>query len=227
MLLVLYAKIHIWLVVIMKFSDVKEKHIYNVIFDPVKRCEFDKRHLALVLKKNNDKRTCIVIPLTSEDNGDGVNKINIGCIDSLPTSLKCNNTYAVINQTRTVNVSRFIALKEMINGVNTPIDCPVDDDIFQTALQYAILELVFVYSSDEKMNIFNSLFQKAKLDKCVELAYNIRRMNSNIEKYIGNKNKLEKELESLLTDFEYTLSKRDIDNGILDIFERALLTNNK
>ena len=115
----------------------------------------------------------------------------------------------------------------MINGVNTPIDCPVDDDIFQTVLQYAILELVFVYSSDEKMNIFNSLFQKAKLDKCVELAYNIRRMNSNIEKYIDNKNKLEKELGSLLTDFEYTLSKRDIDNGILDIFERALLTNNK
>ena len=105
----------------MKFSNVKEKHIYNVIFDPVEPCEFDKKHLALVLKKNNDKKTCIVVPLTSEDNGDGVNKINIGYISTLPTSLKCNNTYAVINQVRTVNVSRFIALKEVIGGVNTPI----------------------------------------------------------------------------------------------------------
>ena len=27
----------------MKFSNVKEKHIYNVIFDPVEPCEFDKK----------------------------------------------------------------------------------------------------------------------------------------------------------------------------------------
>lgn len=209
----------------MKFSNVKEKHIYNVIFDPVKPCEFDKKHLALVLKKNNDKKTCIVVPLTSENNGDGINKINIGCINTLPTSLKCNNTYAVINQVRTVNVSRFISLKEIICGVNTPIDCPVDDGVFQTVLQYAISELVFIFSADEKMNIFNSLFQKAKLDKCVELAYNIRRMNAQIDEFVNEKNILEKELGLLLADFEYTLDKKEIDNGILEIFEKALLTN--
>lgn len=54
----------------MKFSDIKVKHIYNVIFDPVRDCEFNGKHLALVLKQNNDKRTFIVMPLTSEPNGD-------------------------------------------------------------------------------------------------------------------------------------------------------------
>lgn len=209
----------------MKFSNVKEKHIYNVIFDPVEPCEFDKKHLALVLKKNNDKKTCIVVPLTSEDNGDGVNKINIGYISTLPTSLKCNNTYAVINQVRTVNVSRFIALKEVIGGVNTPIDCPVDDGVFQTVLQYAISELVFIFSPDEKMDIFNLLFQKAKLDKCIELAYNIKRANAKIEELSNDKDLLEKELGLLLADFEYVLDKKEIDNGIQDIFEKSLLTN--
>ena len=209
----------------MKFSNVKEKHIYNVIFDPAEPCEFDKKHLALVLKKNNDKKTCIVVPLTSEDNGDGVNKINIGYISTLPTSLKCNNTYAVINQVRTVNVSRFIALKEVIGGVNTPIDCPVDDGVFQTVLQYAISELVFIFSPDEKMDIFNLLFQKAKLDKCIELAYNIKRANAKIEELSNDKGLLEKELGLLLADFEYVLDKKEIDNGIQDIFEKSLLTN--
>ena len=75
------------------------------------------------------------------------------------------------------------------------------------------------------MNIFNSLFQKAKLDKCIELAYNIRRMNAQIDEFVNDKNILEKELGLLLTDFEYTLDKKEIDNGILEIFEKALLTN--
>lgn len=211
----------------MKFSDVKEKHIYNVIFDPVEPCEFDKKHLALVVKKNNDKKTCIVVPLTSENNGEGLNKINIGHINTLPTSLKCNNTYAVINQVRTVNVSRFMTLKELINGINTPIDCPVNDCIFQTILQYVISELVFIYSSDEKMNIFNLLFHKAKLDKCIELAYNIKKANDKIEEFLKDKESFENELRILLTNFEYDLDKKDIDNGILEIFKNVLLTNGK
>ena len=39
----------------MRFSDIKVGYIYNVIFDPVRDCEFDGRHLAVVLKRNNDK----------------------------------------------------------------------------------------------------------------------------------------------------------------------------
>lgn len=48
----------------MKFSDIQVGYIYNVIFDPVRNCEFNGKHLALVLKRNNDKQTFIVMPLT-------------------------------------------------------------------------------------------------------------------------------------------------------------------
>lgn len=97
----------------MRFSDILVKHIYNVIFDPVRFCEFDGKHLALVLKRNNDKRTFIVMPLTSEPNGVGVNKIKLDTITSLPLSMRNNDTYAVFNQIRTVNADRFIALKKV------------------------------------------------------------------------------------------------------------------
>ena len=35
----------------MRAGDIKAGHIYNVIFDPVRDCEFDGKHLAVVLKK--------------------------------------------------------------------------------------------------------------------------------------------------------------------------------
>ena len=82
----------------MRFSDIKVGYIYNVIFDPVRNCEFNGKHLAVVLKRNNDKSTYIVMPLTSAPNGVGVNKIKIGAMNCLPTSLKSNETYAVFNQ---------------------------------------------------------------------------------------------------------------------------------
>lgn len=33
------------------FSEIKEQHIYYVDFDPVKTCEFNGKHLVIVLKK--------------------------------------------------------------------------------------------------------------------------------------------------------------------------------
>ena len=40
----------------MRYSDIKEKYVYYVDFNPVKACEFNNNHLAVVLKKNNDKK---------------------------------------------------------------------------------------------------------------------------------------------------------------------------
>ena len=62
--------------------------MYYVDYEPVKNGEFNGWHLSVVLKKNNDKATFIVMPLTSSPNGDGVNKINIGKITGLPPSIK-------------------------------------------------------------------------------------------------------------------------------------------
>lgn len=44
----------------MRFSDVKVGYIYNVIFDPVRDCEFDGKHLAVVLKKIMIKRLLLL-----------------------------------------------------------------------------------------------------------------------------------------------------------------------
>ncbi len=106
----------------MKFSHIKPRSIYIVDFDPVRQCEFNGRHLALVLKRNNDKNTFIVMPLTSSPNGENINKINIGNIDTLPPSLRNNITYAVFNQIRTVKADRFIALKDGNKRVNSYVD---------------------------------------------------------------------------------------------------------
>jgi PemK-like protein. len=101
----------------MQFSDILVQHLYFVNFDPVQQCEFDRQHLALVLKRNNDNRTFVVMPLTSQPNGDGVNKKRLGMISMLPPNLATNVTYAVFNQVRTVNASRFSSIK---NG-GTPV----------------------------------------------------------------------------------------------------------
>ena len=234
----------------MRFSDVQVRHVYNVIFDPVRNCEFNNTHLAVVLKKNNDKRTCIVMPLTSESNGVGVNKIDIGNISTLPNSLKSNTTYAVYNQVRTVNVNRFIALKEVIGGVNTPIQCPMSEEIFDRILQLAILELTYHYNIDDKMKIFEKLYNEQKVNKCLDIAYNIIKANKKIQlkniKIENNKEnselikeeilKLQKgtdslsiELNNLLKNLNYTLSQEHILNGVQEVFENAkgALTNDE
>ncbi|MDR1550194.1 MAG: type II toxin-antitoxin system PemK/MazF family toxin [Hungatella sp.] len=60
----------------MRFSDVKVQHIYSVDFDPVNICEFNRKYFAIVLTKNIDKKTVIVMPLTTSSNGEGENKVN-------------------------------------------------------------------------------------------------------------------------------------------------------
>ena len=62
----------------MKAQEIKLKHIYYVDYEPTQKGEFGKKHLAVVLKKNHDKITFVTIPLTSKDNGVGINKISLG-----------------------------------------------------------------------------------------------------------------------------------------------------
>lgn len=202
----------------MKYSDINIGSIYNVDFDPVRSCEFDKIHLALVLKKNNDKKTLIVLPLTSSSKGDKVNKINLGKLDCLPTSLNKTDTYAVYNQVRTVNANRFISLKECdIDGNNNPIDCKMNDIQFDMLLKLIINEICFSYDTDKKMELYLSLYYQEKLKKCISLAYMIKKSGK-------ESNLLQSELASLLYGFQYTLSQTELDNGIDIIFKNALKT---
>lgn len=96
----------------MKSNQVKVGHIYYVDFDPTKTGEFGKKHLAVVLKKNNDKITFVVIPMTSKESGLGINKVSLGKLTCLPSNLQSADSYAVVDQLRTVNSDRFYELKD-------------------------------------------------------------------------------------------------------------------
>ena len=166
----------------MRFSDIKVGYIYNVIFDPVRDCEFDGKHLAVVLKKNNDKATFIVMPLTSAPNGVGVNKIKLGAMNSLPSSLKTNDTYAVYNQVRTVNADRFIALKEG----SAVKECPMEKHIFHKLLFLGLREMVYSIPQEERIVILKSVYEAELISKAKDIAYQIVKLrkdeNPNKEK---------------------------------------------
>lgn len=217
----------------MRFGDIKVRHIYNVIFDPVRYCEFNQKHLALVLKKNNDKQTFVVMPLTSEPNGDGVNKIRVGSIESLPSSLKSNETYAVFNQIRTVNASRFISLKEG----DKIIDVNIDDELFLKLLDLGTSDIMFDLTYDEKIRLYKSKYDQTRVSKAINLAYNILALKNQVtalikddedNPLIKDKNmeiqRISLEIKDTLNNVEYTLSSNHINNGIdkilADILEK-------
>lgn len=199
----------------MRFSNIKVRHIYNIIFDPVRYCEFDRKHLALVLKQNNDNQTFIVMPLTSESNGNGVNKIKLDTINSLPTSLRGNDTYAVFNQVRTVNADRFIALKEGPNIVESRID----DKVFYKLLYLGIKELMYNLNQDEKLELLQKAYEEECVAKAKDLAYNILRLERVAEDKSKEIESIKSEIKGILKDISYTLEQKYIDDGIKDIFD--------
>lgn len=202
----------------MRFSDIYVKHIYNVIFDDVRPCEFDGKHLALVLKRNNDRMTYIVMPLTSEPNGDGVNKIKLGTIASLPSNLRNNTTYAVFNQIRTVNASRFMALKEDSN----PIQSKIDDQTFNNLLCLGISELQLNLSQDEKISLLKGLYQKECVIKAKDLAYSILKIKKGIENREEKIVSIKNEIKHTLDNIPYILEQKYVDDGIKDILDDSL-----
>ncbi len=202
----------------MKFSHIKPRSIYIVDFDPVRQCEFNGRHLALVLKRNNDKNTFIVMPLTSSPNGENINKINIGNIDTLPPSLRNNITYAVFNQIRTVKADRFIALKDGNKRVNSY----VDENTFLNILQYAVNELTFHLDLDKKVNFCKELYNQACVDKAINSAYNIIKLQRELDINHKEITFLYKSIAEDLATVQYSLAQEHVNAGIQDIFMKAL-----
>lgn len=200
----------------MRFTDINVGYIYNVLFDPVRICEFNGKHLGLVLKKNNDKNTFIVMPLTSAISGDGINKINIGQINSLPSSLKTHCTYAVLNQIRTVNANRFIALKE---GTDVK-QCPIDSPLFNKLLTLGIRELTISLSQDQRLQILKKVYENECIISAIDMAYTI------IKKQKKNENTEELCLKTkkILYGINYALilEPKHIKDGIDKIFSDIL-----
>lgn len=201
----------------MRFSDIKVGYIYNVIFDPVRECEFDGKHLVVVLKRNNDKATFIVMPLTSAPNGVGVNKIKLGAMNSLPSSLKTNDTYAVYNQVRTVNAVRFIALKEG----SAVKECPMEKHIFHKLLFLGLREMVYSIPQEERIEILKSVYEAELISKAKDIAYQIVKLRKEEN---PNKEKIDEllvQISETIKGIAYSLDKQLVKDGIDTIFDEA------
>ena len=201
----------------MRFSDIKVGYIYNVIFDPVRDCEFDGKNLAVVLKKNNDKATFIVMPFTSAPNGVGVNKIKLGAMNSLPSSLKTNDTYAVYNQVRTVNADRFIALKEG----SAVKECPMEKQSFHKLLFLGLREMVYSIPQEERIEILKSVYEAELISKAKDMAYQIVKLRKEEN---PNKEKIDEllvQISETIKGITYSLDKQLIKDGIDTIFDEA------
>ena len=201
----------------MRFSDIKVGYIYNVIFNPVRDCEFDGKHLAVVLKRNNDKATFIVMPLTSAPNGVGVNKIKLGAMNSLPSSLKTNDTYAVYNQVRTVNADRFIALKEG----SAVKECPMEKYIFHKLLFLGLREMVYSIPQEERIEILKSVYEAELISKAKDIAYQIVKLRKDEN---PNKEKIDEllvQISETIKGITYSLDKQFVKDGIDAIFNEA------
>lgn len=206
---------------LLKYSEIYVQHIYNVIFDDVRECEFNGKHLALVLKSNNDKKTFIVMPLTSEPNGNGKNKEKIGKIKTLPISLRNNDTYAVFNQIRTVNANRFISLKE---GTNNNAKVKIDDALFIKLFNLAITDITYNLEQDKKISLLKNLYEKECIIKAKKLAYDIirlKKINSEESEINSEINRIKLQIKDIIDNIPYNLSQIDIDNRIKDIFENV------
>lgn len=210
----------------MKYSDVLEKHIYTVDFNPVRNCEFNDKHLAVVLKKNIDIRTVIVVPLTKSSNGEGVNKCNIGKIASLPNNLKNTDSFVVYNQVRTVNCNRLYALKD---DSNSRINANVDDTVFDQILSLCLDELSDGFSIEGKLDYYLDRYIQNVIETVTNIAYDIKRLtNTNKENNKSKIKELQLKIVSLLSiDIGYNKYIKDIDkeNGIDDIIEQCLRTS--
>jgi hypothetical protein len=187
-----------------------------VDYEPVRDCEFNGLHLSVVLKKNNDKHTFVVMPLTSSANGDGVNKIKIGKIARLPTNIKSKDTYAVFNQVRTVNANRFRALKSGKNRVTVPMD----SSIFQSLYVLFMRDTLYNLDHDIKITILKKAYDEERFSKAVDLAYTViklQRIGAIEEKITALKN----EIKEIITDASYPLDAKQTADGIQVIFNEV------
>lgn len=202
----------------MRYSDVKERYIYYVQFNPIEGNEFDRNHLSVVLKKNNDKRTAIVMPLTSSKIGQGKNKVLLPEITSLPQRLKGDKSYAVYDQVRTVDFKRFQPVfKDSIS--QEIVEVKIDDNDFKTLLDLGTREMEKTLSIDEKMDIYRSKYNQCANEKIINLAYEIKRNEGNEEKIRC----IENEIKGILyNNIEYTFKEADKENGIESIINKII-----
>ena len=157
------------------------------------------------------------MPLTSAPNGVGVNKIKLGAMNSLPSSLKTNDTYAVYNQVRTVKADRFIALKEG----SAVKECPMEKYIFHKLLFLGLREMVYSIPQDERIEILKSAYEAELISKAKDMAYQIVKLRKD---EIPDKKQIDEflvQINETIKGVTYSLDKQLVKDGIDAIFNEA------
>jgi mRNA-degrading endonuclease toxin of MazEF toxin-antitoxin module len=201
-----------------KSTDIKIGHIYYVDYEPVRDGEFNGKHLSVVLKRNNDKYTFVVMPLTSSTNGDRVNKIKIGKMAGLPPSTRNKDTFAVFDQVRTVNANRFMAVKDAGNR----IDVAMEGDVWLNLFELAVRDIVFNVPQDEKIAMLKKAYDRERFNKAKDLAYTVIKLRNSGAAADEKITALKDEIRDTLKDASYVLDAKQAANGIQKIFDEAV-----
>ena len=135
----------------MKANEIKVGHIYYVDYNPVKAGEFGKQHMGIVLRKNENEITFVTIPLTSNEMGK--NKINLGKLECLPERLRKKESYAVLDQIRTVSSKRF---EPIYDDTAKRIDAIVPKELLIIIYKAAIKAFLKDVDAEDVIKIFLS-----------------------------------------------------------------------
>ena len=138
-------------------------------------------------------------------------------MNSLPSSLKTNDTYAVYNQVRTVNADRFIALKEG----SAVKECPMEKHIFHKLLFLGLREMVYSIPQEERIEILKSVYEAELISKAKDIAYQIVKLRKDEN---PNKEKIDEllvQISETIKGITYSLDKQLVKDGIDTIFDEA------
>lgn len=211
----------------MYFERIKEKHIYYVDFNPFKGNEFGLKHMAIVLRKNKNDRTLMVMPLTSKKDDTGKTiEINVS---GLTENLSKNKSHAVFNKVRVVSPERFSHVMDK----KSPARVTVSDDTYEQLIDLAIEEMECNVSLEHKIQNY-----KLKLDKCINekiinLAYSIKKAikSGDLTKIESIKTEMWDTIYNNNIEFQniekYTFSSSQKKHGIEEIITDLLITKKK
>lgn len=127
------------------------------------------------------------------------------------------------NQVRTINCSRFYALKDDDgNRINVNVENPIFDKILSLCLD----ELSDMFSNEGKLEYYIDKYINVAMENVVNIAYDIKRTikNNDADKELKLKILQSKIVKLLNLNIAYNkyMKKVDIDNGIGEIIRRCL-----
>lgn len=208
-------------------TDIKPKKVMYVNFEPIKPNEFGGKHLAVILKNNGDK-TAIVVPLTSIGPRD--NKIQISLpthIPDFPALLKVENTYATLDNIRTVQFQgknpgdgRFT---DVMSDVWKPLYIEISDNDFNRIVDGCMTHLEQNVKENFRLKTHLDRVQIILSERVINIAYSIKKasedtdikeMQNEIRNYIH-----------MTIDYKPYLKKIDFENSIDTIINDAVNQN--